>query len=456
MAGRSVILGVLCAAALLAAPARAADEPPSKEPGPKATGKIYTWKAADGLAYDFYLPKSYDPGKGITLTLILHGSNGWKGWGFSMHKAGDFRPDDFVVSPEGTTPNGKGGFNSLQSDADLQRFHALHMELKKLVKVNATYIYGLSQGSFFAHFYAGHHGEDVQGIVAHGSAWWYGSGSKKQNHHQAIAVMHGRYDPIYTYGGGVSAYERYTELKYPLRKFRSLQLNIHWAPWGHQAQQLAWCEGMTSNDPGRVVASFEWLENVKDSDGWFRDPVAAYQVAKRLVKLKDAPAKAKTRATKMIAKIEGVAAKHVTAIEASKTKTKGKVTGSATWPAHARLFLRDWQGIPAGDEFAKKWRSTSKKHLAAAKKAWKDYYAELKKGNKSKAMSAAMGGVEKGFLHYWCVDADMLQNIETWRGDAKKNKIPSAAVKKFDKVVQPFLAARKKGEKAYADLNRKL
>ncbi len=36
MASRSALLGVLCAAALLAAPARAADEPPSKEPGPKA------------------------------------------------------------------------------------------------------------------------------------------------------------------------------------------------------------------------------------------------------------------------------------------------------------------------------------------------------------------------------------------------------------------------------------
>lgn len=447
----------LAAAVLLSGPAVAADKgPPAKEPGPKATGKLYTWKAENGLAYDFYLPKSYDPEKGITLTFILHGSNGWKGWGFSMHAAGEFRPHDFVVSPDGTTSNGQGGFNSLQSGKDLKRFHELHQHLKKKVKVNATYIYGLSQGSFFAHFYAGQHGDEVHGIVAHGSNLWLGSGLKKANHHQAISVMHGRGDPVVTYGNGVSAFAGYVEGKYPLRKFRTLQIDLHWAPWGHQQQQLAWCEGMTSPDPERVVENFEILEKVKDSDGWFLDPVAVYQVAERLVGMEGADEKAQGRARKRMAEIDALAQKHVAAIEASHKKTKAALTAAASWPGHAHFFLRDWGGVPAADEFAKTWEKTIDKHADAAEDGWKDYYPALRKGKKAKAFSAAVAAIEKGFLNYWAADAEMLKNLADWRDNAKGSGIKAAAVKRYDKVVKPFLAAMEKGKKEYAKLNKKL
>ncbi len=48
------------------------------------------------------------------MTLILHGSNLSAGWGFWNHKAGEFRADDVVVSPDGSTPNGRGGFKFLR------------------------------------------------------------------------------------------------------------------------------------------------------------------------------------------------------------------------------------------------------------------------------------------------------------------------------------------------------
>ncbi len=432
------------------------DGPPAKEPGPKAKGKVYTWKATNGLAYDFYLPKNYEAEKGITLTLILHGSNGWKGWGFGMHTPGEFRPDDFVVSPEGTTANGQGGFNSLQSGKDLKRFHEFLVELKKLVKVNATFIYGLSQGSFFAHFYAGQHGEEVQGIVAHGSNLWIGSGLKKKNHGQAIAVMHGRGDPIVGYSNGVDAMRGYVDLKYPTLKFRTLELNLHWAPWGHQAQQLAWCEAMTTEDPARLLHNFEWMENVKDSDGWLFDPVAAYQVAQRVTEMDGVDPKAQGRAKKMMAAIDGIAAKQVAAIQTSYDKTKKTITKSATWPLQAHYFLRDWMGVPAADAWAKKWKKTIEKQLDVAQKARVDYWGALKKDKRGKAFSAGMDVIEKGVLSHWSVDPEMLANLAKWRDDAKGSGVSAAAVKRYDRVVKPFLDCREKGKKAYAKLNKKL
>lgn len=444
-------------ALLLVGPrARGEDGPPEKEPDAKATGRLYTWKAADGLAYDWYLPKSYDPEKGVTLTFVLHGSNGWKGWGFSMHPPGEFRPEDFVVSPEGTTPNGQGGFNFLQAQNDLDRLYALHTELKAKIRVNATYVYGLSQGSFFAHFYAGHHGDEVDGIVAHGSNLWLGSGLAKANHRQAIAVMHGRGDPVVSYPNGVSAWKGYVEAKYPLLTFRTLELDLHWAPWGHQAQQLAWCEGMTSADPERVAHNLQWLLDVQDADGWFRDPVAAYQVAARAATMDGVNPKLQSSARKLMESVDDVAQKHVAAIESSRAKTKGKLAGGATWVGHAHYFVRDWRGMPAADAFLASWSKTLEKHDDAAKDGWTDYYKALEKGKSADAMSAAVKAIEDGFLNYWTLDAEMLANLAKWRDDPKGNDLPKTHVKRYDAVVKPFLEAIEKGKKEYADLNRKM
>ena len=76
---------------------------PEKEPGEGAAGKVYEWQSKDGLRYQYFLPKSYDPAKGITLTFVLHGSNLDRRWGFANHKAGVFRKQDLVVCPDGTT-----------------------------------------------------------------------------------------------------------------------------------------------------------------------------------------------------------------------------------------------------------------------------------------------------------------------------------------------------------------
>ncbi len=453
----AVVLGAVVLGAVGTTGAvHAADDTPEKAPAAGATGKVYTWKAANGLAYDWYLPKSYDEQKGITLTFILHGSNGWKGWGFSMHAPGEFRPDDLVVSPEGTTPNGQGGFNFLQSSDDLKRLHELHEELRKTFKVNATYIYGLSQGSFFAHYYAGHYGDEVQGIVAHGSGLWIGSGLAKANHHQAIAVMHGRGDPVYPYGGGVGAWEGYVEAKYPLLRFRTLELDLHWAPWGNQAQQLAWCEGMTSSDPERVAANLAWLEEVKDDDGWFRDPVAAYQVALRAASMQGVDGKVQARAKKLAESIDAVAAKQAADIEASFAKTKGKVTDGAAWAGQAALFVRDWRGVPACDAFVGKWQKTLEKHDDAMKDASKDWYKAREKNKTGDAFDAALDALEKGFLNWWSFDADVLKTIAGWRDDAKASGLSAAQTKRYDAVAKPVLEAREKGRKDYLKRNKEL
>ena len=96
------------------------------------------------------------------------------------------------------------------------------------------------------------------------------------------------------------------------------------------------------------------------------------------------------------------------------------------------------------------------KQLDAAQDARVDYWGALQKGKKAKAFSAGLDVIEKGVLSHWAVDSTMLANLAEWRGDPKSNGVSPAAVKRYDRVVKPFLDCRDKGKKAYASLNRKL
>ena len=159
---------------------------------------------------------------------VLHGSNLTRGWGFANHRQAEFRPDDVVVCPDGTTSNGRGGFNFLQGRSDLDRFGGLHDELRKAFKVNGTYLYGHSQGSFFAHLYAAHRPGEVDGYVAHASAVWAGTALGRKGHHQAIVVMHGTADPVVWYEAGLGARASLEDAKYPTARLRSLEGWNHW------------------------------------------------------------------------------------------------------------------------------------------------------------------------------------------------------------------------------------
>ena len=172
---------------------------PEREPSERRAGKLARWTSKNGITYHYRLPKKYKKDVGANLTFILHGSNLDHRWGFANHLAKSFRPDDIVISPDGTTSNGEGGFNSLGRPADAKKFHVFHEEIKKLLNVKSTFLYGHSQGSFFSFYYAGEYPADVQGVVGHASGVWTQTKLGKRGHHQAIVLMHGTQDPVVPY-----------------------------------------------------------------------------------------------------------------------------------------------------------------------------------------------------------------------------------------------------------------
>jgi poly(3-hydroxybutyrate) depolymerase len=451
----AAILPSVLVAALLAtrSPAVSDGDRPQKDPATRAAGEVFEWKSADGLAYEYYVPKSYDPAKGANLLLILHGSNLTRHWGFANHAAGEFRPDDVVVCPDGTTSNGQSGFNFLNAAKDLQRLHALHEELKKTFKVNATYLYGHSQGSFFSFLYAGAYPDDVQGLVGQASGVWSGTAASPKQHRQAIVLMHGTADPVVPYAQSVGGLSFYREAKFPMAHLRSLEGWNHWPTQQQTAQELAWCEGMTSADPARVQASLDAIEAVEVGEGWSRDAAALWLVAKRAASMESASAALKERAAKSAAAVEALAKAHADAIAASLGKGKGDKVEDAAWVGHLAYFLRDFDGVPACDALAKEWADRLAKHKSEGVKALKEFYRTSKK-DPAKAFPAGVEAIREGFLWHECCDGEFLNTLTGWRADAAKLKLGKADLKAYDDVVPAFTSGRKKGFDEYAQINR--
>jgi predicted esterase len=437
----------LLAATLISVPALA-EKPRSEAPGPKARGRLCEWKSKDGLAYIHLVPKDYDEEKGANLTIILHGSNLTREWGFANHKAGEFRPDDIVVSPDGTTPNGKGGFNFLGEPKDAKRFRALLLELKQALKVRETFLYGHSQGSFFALYYAGEQPDEVQGVLAHASGVWNWTKLGRDGHHQAIVLMHGTRDPVVPFGNSVGGYQAYREAKYPMVRLRAIEGGNHWPAEHnyeipHPTQQLAWIEGMTTKDPERLAVAFATLAEVKVRE--YHDYAALYLLAKRIAE-GEAPEALQAKARASMERVEALAKAHV---EAIRPPEPPRIDGEE-WVVHLPMFLRACRGVPACDAFAVKWDPILEEHAEAAIRHLRAMHAAK---DPAKSFAEGVAAVREGFLFHECMDPEFLKRLGELRKD-RKLKLPKPAVKDYDTLLPAYENSITSGLRSFTSLER--
>lgn len=430
-----------------------AAEPPSRALDPKAPADtVFASKSADGLAYLWRAPQHYDAEKGAGLTVILHGSNLTRAWGFANHDKSTFRPDDVVLCPDGTTPNGNGGFNFLGEAKDAKRLHALLEEVRRVFRVRATFFYGHSQGSFFALYHAGEFPDDVDGVVAHASGLWTWTKVGKHGHGKAIVLMHGTQDPVVPFVQSLGALSALREAGYPMVRLRALEGWNHWpaehnAAGGtpHTSQQLAWVEGMTTSDPGRLEACLAVLTDVKDKVE--HDWGALASLARRAASAPFATAATKARAQKAVEVVDALVAKHAEALAAIKP---GAAADGKAWMAHLPLFLRAFAGVPACDTVATAWAATLDDHRDRGVAHLKKYYASRAK-DPAAAFEEGVAATREGFL--WCEvqDRELRETLVGWQKDAKKLKLGKKALKDFD-AVKGLDEAWKDGWKAFESL----
>src|ERR1043165_2682248 len=83
-------------------------DPPQRVPSADAPAqKLFMNTAkAGGLRYSWVLPKDYDGKAPRNVSVILHGTGGDFHWGYLNNPIGVFRPNDIVISVDGTSPDG--------------------------------------------------------------------------------------------------------------------------------------------------------------------------------------------------------------------------------------------------------------------------------------------------------------------------------------------------------------
>ncbi len=453
----TVLLAVLAAGPAAAKKGDVAE----KAPGAGTKGQLCAWKAKDGLIYRHRMPKSYDPDKGVGLTVILHGSNLDHRWGFANHGYKTFRPDDLVISPDGTTSNGRGGFNFMGEKKDAKRLHALIDELKQTVKVNGVYLYGHSQGSFFALYFAGEYPEDVHGVVAHASGVWTWTKQSRKGHGQAIVLMHGTQDPVVPYGQSEGGWQSYLEKAYPIVRLRSLEGWNHWPSEHnfnmyrqavpHTSQQLAWVEGMTTDDPERLTTCFTFLADNKYRER--HDYAGTYLLAQRIADHEAAPEALKARAGKVRDAVAALAQQHADAL--AKEMPKDLAFAKQAWVAHLVMFLRTFNGVPACDALFEANARALKKDRDRGIKHFTAYWKAVNAGDSKKAFAAGAKALQQAFLYHQTADYQFRKNMKDWAKSPKSLKLSKKDVKAFQSRMKDFEKAQELGMKAFDKLNKK-
>ncbi len=427
-----------------------ADDNPSLDPREGKKGTVYKWKASDGLDYEYFVPDNYDPKVGANLTLVLHGNGLNHRWTFWNHKAGEFRADDIVVSPDGTSIlESTQNPEFLSGQADLDRLHALIEELKSVWKVRQTFLYGHSQGSFFVFFYAGEYPDDIDGVCGHAGAGWSVTQNKK-GHHVAIGFMHGTDDHI-PYWQASSARKTYVDAKYPNTHLRTLFDWPH-APHAYQAENvLSWCEGMTSEDPARVEVCLDYLAQPDRHMG--ADWSAIWSVADRLSSMKEATVKQQRKASRIASAVDELCADHLKEITKELGK-KGKVSEltKGSWSGRFNRLVAEFEGVPALVAFEKKNKRAMESLEKSASTALKTYWSDKEKDEKA-AFSAGLDLLEKGYLNYQCVE--IRAQLERWADNAKNLGLAKRDMQRWEELGTCYLEGRTEGFKEFEKANKK-
>lgn len=431
---------------------------PEREPGEKSKGKLYQWTGDSGLTFQYVVPRSYEPQAGATLTVILHGSGLDHRWGFANHKAGDFRSDDIVVSPDGTTPNSRGSFDFLGRPQDAEKFTAFLDEIRSTFNITAVYLYGHSQGSFFALYYAGLQPEAINGVLAHASGVWTQTRLAPAGHHQAIVLMHGTSDPIVPFTQSLGGYNVYRDKGYPNVRLRALEGWNHMpaehnGAIPHASQQLAWIEAMTSDDLPRLTTAYATLAKPKDKTQ--HDFAALYQVAQRLGGLTAMPDRAREASARTAANVVALAEQHAASIKLPDLSADpSPEPDGSPWIGHLPMFLRAFASVPPADALATRLQPVLEAHDQAASESFTSYWAAVNAKDPKAAFVAGLAAMRNAYLSVRTHDPRFVANMKKWSGD-RSLEISKEDLKSYKNLTGELADSQKKGRADFESINKR-
>ncbi len=348
---------------------------------------VYRWKSKNDLRYTWVLPKTYGKGAGTSLTVILHGTGLDYRWGHANHPVGVFRPNDVVVSVDGTSPGANGSRLFLGQRGDAEAFRDFLREMRETFEVERVFLYGHSQGGFFVVYFAGEFPDEVDGVVAHASGAWNWSKTGKPVHRVAIAFMHGTSDPVVPYRQSVGARDVYVRKEFPLVHLRRLARYNHWPNAVRAGEVLAWCEGMTTDRPDVALNAVRDMLAKKPPDEYSWETTVDYAGARAVLRRFEGagprPFPKLSRsivsaARREISRIEKEGQKHAKALGRSLGRSKPLRLDGRPWLGHLVSIREDFRGVESVEKVirATGFDELAQKHSVAAGRILEAWYAD--------------------------------------------------------------------------------
>jgi predicted esterase len=239
------------------------DAPAKVKPG--STGMLKA--AGKGMGYFLRVPRNYDASKGSRLVVFLHGSN-MNGMDYlRSFEAKKWCADAILCCPNGENgadPNGPRnfGFESGPLVADVTE------EVQKAFKTTVTFIGGHSQGAFLTYNVILNFPELFHGAFPMaGDCWmqnepnlWEDKPEATKKHRNiAIAVIHGKADPVVQFSQGEHGYDCFRAMGWTkLRLFAPDKLN-HMFMLAPIEEAIEWLDAMNGlNEPKSMQHAAKW------------------------------------------------------------------------------------------------------------------------------------------------------------------------------------------------------
>jgi predicted esterase len=250
---------------VVAAQAAAKDEKPPEfdSPAKVAPGATGLLKAAGkGMRYFLRVPKTYNAANGARLIVFLHGSN-MNGLDYlRSFEAKKWCADDLLCCPNGETgtdPFGQNnfGFESAPLVADVTE------EVQKAFKTTITYIGGHSQGAFLTYSVILNFPDLYRGAFPMAGDCWIQNEPNlwedrpeilKKQKDIAIAVIHGKADPVVAFSQGEHAYDCFRAMGWTkLRLFAPANLN-HMFMLAPVDEAIDWLDAMNGRNETKTLS----------------------------------------------------------------------------------------------------------------------------------------------------------------------------------------------------------
>jgi pimeloyl-ACP methyl ester carboxylesterase len=432
----------------------AAEEKPVPRAEPSASaplGQLLEWTSSRGKPYWYRLPRKLDRKRPPNLLLMLHGTGlkwGWAFWNYPI-AAGGFRGEDIVVAPEAMTPGQGDTFNFVQGGADGEQLAELIGFFKRQLPVGKVYLYGHSQGAFFAYWFAGEHPELVDGIVAHAGNVLAVKHTALARQKVAIGILHARADAVVPVDCAYRSEKIYREEGYRRVKLEVVEgltaESGHWPLPKQVGEMLSWLDSVTADSPALALLSA--LQVLAQDEPDLESVVESVKRAGLMLKAprpRDPPdLLEKLEALKKL--LDQAAHEHAEAIQAEAGAAKTEAPFGC-WAGHFLHTDRALGTLPAWQKAA----SGPRRRAASEEKGVARALGLLEQAG-LKALGEGLKALEQGFLasRY----EDLLVRVERLAGDSS---LKAEERKRTEELLKSRRAALLEGVKAALAIDLRL